>query len=347
MNCSGLRKWKLHLLVIISVLVLGILFGAFFGHPPVQAQSDKKTRISGQMEAADNGLLAGVIMIEKGRLYGKNYQYGGTVDENGKFSVAVDEGGSYGLHLYATGYIYHPIGVEVKSGVDNTFSFKLPPNKAVKEAPVISQVQFEPEPGKSDSILFKVTVSDPNNDLSHQVLAANVRTQEAFILSPPSFVFPWTRIYPNGVYTMTYKTGGAPFDPKEWVLVAADNRCYNSPVLRHPFTEKGVVPAKAAAAAPPSTPPKTEAAEKGSLVAQGHQIFQDNCSPCHHPDSTKRKIGPGLKGLFQRQLTPARRVPVTEANIKKQIQQGGEVMPPYDHIFGDTLNALIGYLKSL
>jgi len=347
MKCSGLRKWKFHLLGIISVLVLGILLGAFSGRPPVQAQADQKTRLSGRMEAADNGPLAGVIMIEKGRLYGKNYQYGGMVDENGGFSVAVDEGGSYGLHFYATGYIYHPIGVEVKSGVDNTFSFKLPPNKAVKDAPVISQVQLEPEPGKADSVLFKVTVADPNNDLSHQVLAANVRTQEAFILSPPSFVFPWTRNYPNGVYTMTYKTGEAPFNPEEWVLVAADNRCYNSPVLRHPFTEKGVVPAKAAAAAPPPTPPKTEAAEAGFLVAQGRQIFQDNCSPCHHPDSKKKKVGPGLKGLFQRQLTPARKVPVTEANIKKQIQQGSGIMPSFSHITGDALNALIGYLKSL
>jgi cytochrome c2 len=117
--------------------------------------------------------------------------------------------------------------------------------------------------------------------------------------------------------------------------------------LRHPFTEKGVVPAKAAAAAPPPTPPKTEAAEAGFLVAQGRQIFQDNCSPWHHPDSKKKKVGPGLKGLFQRQLTPARKVPVTEANIKKQIQQGSGIMPSFSHITGDALNALIGYLKSL
>jgi mono/diheme cytochrome c family protein len=299
------------------------------------------------MEAADGGPLAGVIMIERGRLYGKNYQYGGTVDESGEFSVAVDGGGSYGLHLYATGYIYHPIGVEVRPGLDNVFSFKLPENKAVTEAPVISQVNFKPDPEKRDRVLVKVTVADPNNNLSHQVLGANIRTQEAFILSPPSFVFPWTKNYPDGEYTLTYETRGEPFDPKEWLFVAADNRCYNSAVLRHPFTAEGVVQAKTRAAAAASTPEKKEVSEVGSMVDQGRQVFQDNCSPCHYPDKTQTKVGPGLKGLFQRRLTPARKVPVTEANIRRQIQQGGVVMPPLSHITGDTLNALIVYLKSL
>jgi mono/diheme cytochrome c family protein len=298
------------------------------------------------MLAADGGTLKGVIVIERGRLYGKNYQYGGLVDENGRFSVKVTEGGDYGLHLYATGYIYYPVGVEVKTGTDNEFTFTLPPNPAFKDAPVISHVQFEPKGDAPDQMVIKLSVSDPNENLSHQVLGVNIRTQEGFIFSPPTFVFPWTRNYPNGVYTISYDPHGRPFDPREWIFVTADNRCYNSPVLRHPFTQEGVVTAQGPGK--PATPIEpTEAHDARSLLERGQKTFTDNCGICHYHDKKETKVGPGLKGLFKKRLTPARKVPVTEENIRAQIQKGSEQMPPYGHIKGETLSALLFYLKSL
>ncbi|MCK5353311.1 hypothetical protein KAJ77_12045, partial [bacterium] len=47
------------------------------------------TLISGTVRAADGGSLNGLVMIEKGRLYGKNFRYGSLV-QNGRFSVRVD-----------------------------------------------------------------------------------------------------------------------------------------------------------------------------------------------------------------------------------------------------------------
>ncbi|MBW1759368.1 MAG: cytochrome c [Deltaproteobacteria bacterium] len=46
-------------------------------------------------------------------------------------------------------------------------------------------------------------------------------------------------------------------------------------------------------------------------------------------------------------VTPGRKLPVTEENIRNQIQHGSKRMPPYSHIKGETLKALIVYLKSL
>lgn len=326
-----------------------IILAAFFGsrpHASAQKREGKETRISGQMLAADGGRLRGVIVIVRGRLYGKNYQYGGLVDENGRFSVKVPEGGDYGLHLYATGYIYYPVGVEVKTGKDNQFTFTLPPNPAVKDAPVISHVQFEPDVDNPNRVVIKLSVYDPDENLSHQILGVNIRSQEGFIFPPPEFVFPWTRNYPNGDYTITYDTHGRPFDPQEWIFVTADNRCYNSPVLRHPFTDEGVVPARALGK--PGTPIQpTEALDARSLLELGQKTFTDNCGICHYSDKKETKVGPSLKGLFKKRLTPARKVPVTDENIRAQIQKGSEQMPPYSHIKGKALSALLLYLKSL
>lgn len=196
---------------------------------------------------------------------------------------------------------------------------------------------------------MRLSGHDPDNNLSHQVLGVNTQTQEGFMLSPPKFVPPWKRNYPNGTYTIKYDTGGRPFDPKEWLFVAADNRCYNSPVLRHPFTDEGVVPARVEGEAGPAMAASEEpgASETGSLMERGRKTFTDNCAMCHYANKEETRVGPGLKGLFKRDLTPVRKVPVTEENIRVQIQKGGERMPPFGHISEDTLSALIVYLKSL
>ncbi len=332
---SPLRAYVLMAFLIVIAL-------SFIGAALIRAA--KETCISGSMQDTDDRPLAGVILIEKGRLYGKDYQYGGLVDEQGRFSVKVPEGGSYGLHLYATGYIYHPVGVAVKAGEDNRFTFTLPPNSAVKDAPKISEARFEPAADNPNRVTIRLTVSDPNQNLSHQVLGANIKTQEGFIFAPPSFVFPWTQDYPNGVYTLHYDTRERPFNQKEWIFVAADNRCYNSPVLGHPFTQEGVTPAISTAV---SGPPSESAAVSMPLMDLGKKTFADNCAVCHYADKEEAKVGPGLKGLFKKKLTPTHKHPVTEEHIRAQIQQGSEKMPPYAHITGRALEGLLEYLKSL
>ena len=81
--------------------------------------------------------------------------------------------------------------------------------------------------------------------------------------------------------------------------------------------------------------------------SKGKEVFDNNCVICHYRDKEKTKVGPGLKGLFKRKLTPARKLPLTEKTIRTQIQKGGIAMPPYSQIKGDDLDALLTYLKTL
>lgn len=332
------------------VLILFVFLYCLSMPSPSRPDQISDTLITGRIFAADGGHLAGLIMFEKGRLYGKNYKYGGLVDETGRFSVKVEEGGDYGVHVYATGYIYFPLGIEVKSGIENQFNFTLPPNAALKEAPVISNVTFTPEKDNPGRVMIRLRVDDPNNNLSHQVLGINVKTQEGFLFSPPKFVFPWKRDFPNGIYSLSYDTRGRNFDPGEWYFVAADNRCYNSSVLKHPFTAEGVVPAQVSSrkiAATKIDSMVMDSSGDEELLKTGREVFANNCAMCHHPDSKETKVGPGLMRLFKERLTPARKVPVTEENIRRQIQKGSGIMPPFGHIDDAQLTALIHYLKSL
>jgi cytochrome c len=86
-------------------------------------------------------------------------------------------------------------------------------------------------------------------------------------------------------------------------------------------------------------------AQKGD-AAKGKEVF-DQCSVCHNADSTETKIGPGLKGLFKHDKL-ANGKPVTEANVRAQIDAGGNGMPGYKDILSDQEKAdVIAYLKTL
>ena len=83
------------------------------------------------------------------------------------------------------------------------------------------------------------------------------------------------------------------------------------------------------------------------VAAAGKEVFESNCAVCHNADSTERKMGPGLKGLFQR-AELANKKKVSDASVIAIINEGGNGMPP----FGDVINAkekadVLAYLKSL
>jgi cytochrome c len=82
-------------------------------------------------------------------------------------------------------------------------------------------------------------------------------------------------------------------------------------------------------------------------AAKGKEVFENNCSICHDPDSTEKKIGPGLKGLFKKPALTNKKKP-TDANVTAVINDGGNGMPG----FGDQLTPaekldLLAFLKTL
>ena len=59
------------------------------------------------------------------------------------------------------------------------------------------------------------------------------------------------------------------------------------------------------------------------------------------------KVGPGLKGLFNRSKLPNSGLPVTDKNVSERIVNGGDKMPPFKHLKKEELKALLDYLKAL
>ena len=87
-------------------------------------------------------------------------------------------------------------------------------------------------------------------------------------------------------------------------------------------------------------------ADKKGDPEKGKETFQQ-CGVCHNADSTEKKMGPGLKGLFQNEKMTNGKKP-TEANVRAKIDEGGNGMPSYKEMLSDEEKAdLIAYLKTL
>ena len=78
----------------------------------------------------------------------------------------------------------------------------------------------------------------------------------------------------------------------------------------------------------------------------GETLFKNNCAVCHFTDSKAKKVGPGLEGLFKSERLPSGKT-VSEAEVSRQIKQGGGGMPPFGHLQEDEIQTLVEYLQSL
>ncbi len=96
-----------------------------------------------------------------------------------------------------------------------------------------------------------------------------------------------------------------------------------------------------------SEPVRSEDGPDPALVAAGRQLFSQKCSFCHHADFTETKIGPGLKGILQRERLPVSGRPATEKNIRRQIKTPFDSMPPFPDLEEKDLDAIVSYLKTL
>jgi len=91
--------------------------------------------------------------------------------------------------------------------------------------------------------------------------------------------------------------------------------------------------------------PVVFSAGKGD-AAKGKDVFEQ-CGVCHNADSTEKKMGPGLKGLFARDKMNNGKKP-TEANVRAKVDEGGNGMPAYKEILSDEdKDNVIAYLKTL
>lgn len=111
-------------------------------------------------------------------------------------------------------------------------------------------------------------------------------------------------------------------------------------------------------ASPAGAAENTEAAAAGpsqkhgerqdpALVEKGRRLFSQKCSFCHLTDSTENKIGPGLKGLFERERMPVSGWPANEGGVRRQIETPYDSMPPFPDLSTQEMDAILSFLKTL
>jgi len=81
-------------------------------------------------------------------------------------------------------------------------------------------------------------------------------------------------------------------------------------------------------------------------MEQGKKVFEQ-CAVCHNAETAETKVGPSLKGLFQRKRLKNGKA-VSDENVLAVINSGGGGMPP----FANTLSAeekdnLLAYLHGI
>ena len=87
-------------------------------------------------------------------------------------------------------------------------------------------------------------------------------------------------------------------------------------------------------------------AQKKGDAAKGKEVFEQ-CGVCHNADSTEKKMGPGLKGLFKNAKLGNGK-PVNDANVQGKVAEGGNGMPGYkDMLSAAEMANLMAYLKTL
>ena len=86
-----------------------------------------------------------------------------------------------------------------------------------------------------------------------------------------------------------------------------------------------------------------------ALAQSGAALFETKgCIQCHYTDSRKTRVGPGLKGLFDRETLPVSGRKATEENVRKQLKTPFQDMPSFaDRLTEEQMDRLVDYLKTL
>jgi Carboxypeptidase regulatory-like domain len=216
-----------------TVLIAAVLSGLVLSAPSAGASAE--TRITGTVKSKAGQPLPGIALVEKGEIHKNVWDRGGVVDDNGRFTITLAQGGQYGLHVYASGYIYSPEAVKVETGRTLEVNVTLAPEPTRANDPVIKQVGFFPWDAKQGKVTFvKLEVGDPNNDLGPQVMAFNAATGRSYAMSPPKPVKNLKANFPQGVYQLEVDTSSGPINPRDWHFVVADHQCNTTDVLSFP-----------------------------------------------------------------------------------------------------------------
>ena len=235
---------------VLAALALGLESGCV-------GSGELPATISGQIVGSDDLPLGpGLVLVERGKVHAGTYQGGGLIDSNGKFTVPLPGGGTWGLHLFHNDYSYLPVEVTIDAhqqavltnlmvawGVwtdqtgqptwpdqpDDTRLVRMPVDDTKTDNPVLSDIQMT----YPNASLMQISVKafDPNGDLSRMVLVYDAATGGGYALNAPSPPDAKGN-FPNGVYTLKVFLDPAHVPGKSlWYFVASDMMCNNSPII--------------------------------------------------------------------------------------------------------------------
>jgi hypothetical protein len=200
---------------------------------PVAA--DARAVLTGTVRSKGGQPLAGIVLLEKGEIHNNVWHGGALVDARGRFRLDLADGGQYGVHVYASGYIYSPQAVRVEGGKTLELSVVLVPAPTRANDPTIKRAGFFPWEARQGKVTFvKLEVGDPNDDLGPQVMAFNAASGQAYAMQPPRRVRDLKANFPQGVYQVEVDTSRAPVNPRDWYFVVADHQCNTSDILSFP-----------------------------------------------------------------------------------------------------------------
>ncbi len=212
------------------------LFSVVLGFTAV---GETGTVISGTVKSKTGQPLPGLALLEKGEIHNNVWDRGALVDASGGFTIELPEGGRYGLHVYASGYIYSPQAVRVETGKTLEVSVTLVPEPTRANDPVIKRAGFFPWEARQGRITFvKLDIADPNDDLGPQVMAFDAATGRVYAMDPPRSVRDLKANFPQGVYQLEVDTSRAPVNPRDWHFVVADHQCNTTDILSFPHEPK-------------------------------------------------------------------------------------------------------------
>lgn len=95
------------------------------------------------------------------------------------------------------------------------------------------------------------------------------------------------------------------------------------------------------------TNPRPADPAPASGAAKGQAIFEQHCAVCHNANSTATKVGPGLKGVFERSKLVTGKA-ATPQDVRAMIENGHGGMPAFSDVLSKAqIDSLIAYLKTL
>jgi hypothetical protein len=217
------------------MVVVTIWIGSVVGLPAAEARAV----ITGSVKSKAGQPLAGLVLVEKGEIHNNVWHGGALVDASGRFRIELEAGGQYGVHVYASGYIYAPQAVRVERDKTLELSVTLVPEPTRANDPTIKQAGFFPWEARQGKVTFvKLDVGDPNDDLGPQVMAFNAATGQAYAMQPPRRVRDLKANFPQGVYQIEVDTSRTPANPRDWHFVVADHQCNTTDILSFPHEPK-------------------------------------------------------------------------------------------------------------